>query len=210
MFHGSVRDNIVLGAPYVSDDLVVRAADLAGVSDFVKPHPQGFNMPVGETGRFLSSGQRQAIALARAFLFDPLIVFLDEPSGSMDMASERALIERLKGAFRPDQTVILTTHRTAMLTLVSRLVVLENGMLVADGPRDKVLKMLKEKAGGRDSTSGSQQVGRIVTPKGADPLHSVNVSGSGTAPAGQADNQDTPGAQRSSKSKSSKKAGAAE
>ncbi|MDA7948414.1 MAG: type I secretion system permease/ATPase [Hyphomicrobiaceae bacterium] len=207
MFHGSVRDNIVLGAPYVSDDLVLRAADLAGVSDFVKPHPQGFNMPVGETGRFLSSGQRQAIALARAFLFDPLIVFLDEPSGSMDMASERALIERLKGAFRPDQTVILTTHRTAVLSLVSRLVVLENGVLVADGPRDKVLKMLKEKATARDNSPATQQVGRIVTPKSGDALHPVNVS---NPVSGQADNQDKPGGQRGAKGKSSKKAGAAE
>ncbi len=209
MFHGSVRDNIVLGAPYVSDDLVVRAADLAGVSDFVRSHPQGFNMPVGETGRFLSSGQRQSIALARAFLFDPLIVFLDEPSGSMDMASERALIERLKTAFRPDQTVILTTHRTAILTLVDRLIVLENGSVVADGPRNKVLKMLKEKANARESDAGSPQVGRIVTPKG-DPLHSLNVSNTVTPPAGEADNEDTPDGRRDAKAKSTKKAGAAE
>ena len=146
LFHGSVRDNIVLGAPHVSDDLMIRAADLAGVSDFVKRHPQGFNMPVGEAGRFLSSGQRQSIALARAFLFDPLILFLDEPSGSMDMASERALIERLKTAFRKDQTVILTTHRTNILTLVSRLIIIENGRVAADGPRDVVLKALRKQA----------------------------------------------------------------
>lgn len=148
LFHGSVRDNIVLGAPYVSDDLVVRAADLAGVTDFVKLHPKGFNMPVGEAGRFLSSGQRQTIALARAFLFDPLIMFLDEPSGSMDMASERALVERLRPAFRPDQTLILTTHRTAMLALVNRLVVIDQGTIAADGPRDKVMQMLGRKAEG--------------------------------------------------------------
>lgn len=166
LFHGSVRDNIILGAPYVSDDLVIRAADLAGVSEFVKLHPQGFNMPVGEMGRFLSSGQRQSITLARAFLFDPLIVFLDEPSGSMDMASERALINRLNGAFRPDQTLILTTHRTSMLALVTRLVVLENGSVVADGPRDTVLKMLREKAGIREADGGkSHQVQNIVIPQ---------------------------------------------
>jgi len=166
LFHGSVRDNIVLGAPYVSDDLVIRAADLAGVSDFVKLHPQGFNMPVGEAGRFLSSGQRQSIALARAFLFDPLIIFLDEPSGSMDMASERALIERLNSAFSKDQTVILTTHRTAMLALVTRLVVLENGSVIADGPRDKVLKALRDKAGMRgQENSHVEQVKNIVIPK---------------------------------------------
>lgn len=176
LFHGSVRDNIVLGAPYVSDDLVVRAADLAGVTEFVKFHPQGFNMPVGETGRFLSSGQRQAIALARAFLFNPLILFLDEPSGSMDMASERALIERLRNSFRPEQTVVLTTHRTAMLALVSRLVVLENGRIIADGPRDKVLKMLREKAGIQQAEAGkTHQVQNIVIPQ-KRPVTAVQVA----------------------------------
>ena len=165
LFHGSVRDNIVLGAPYVSDDLVIRAADLAGVSDFVKLHPQGFNMPVGEAGRFLSSGQRQSIALARAFLFDPLIIFLDEPSGSMDMASERALMASLNSAFSKDQTVILTTHRTAMLALVTRLVVLENGVVIADGPRDKILKMLRDKSGAREQDSAqADQVKNIIIP----------------------------------------------
>lgn len=176
LFHGSVRDNIVLGAPYVSDDLVVRAADLAGVSEFVRLHPQGFNMPVGETGRFLSSGQRQAISLARAFLFNPLILFLDEPSGSMDMASERQLIDRLEKSFRPEQTVVLTTHRTAMLALVSRLVVLENGRVIADGPRDKVLKMLREKAGVQQADAGkTHQVQNIVIPQ-QRPVAAVQVA----------------------------------
>ncbi len=146
LFHGSVRDNIALGSPHISDDLVIRAADLAGVSQFVKLHPQGFNMPVGESGRLLSSGQRQTIALARAFLSDSLVVFLDEPSGSMDPASELALLERLRTAFRPDQTLIVTTHRTAMLALVSRLIVVENGRIAADGPRDIVLKALRTQA----------------------------------------------------------------
>ncbi|MFQ5626308.1 MAG: type I secretion system permease/ATPase, partial [Methyloligellaceae bacterium] len=162
LFHGTVRDNIVLGTPNISDDLVLRAADLAGVSEFVKLHPQGFNMPVGETGRFLSSGQRQTIALARAFLSDPLIVFLDEPSGSMDPASEQALLERLRTAFRPDQTLIVTTHRMAILALVSRLIVIENGRVVADGPRDIVLEALRTKADKQasDNTGSRQRAGK--------------------------------------------------
>lgn len=185
LFHGSVRDNIVLGAPYISDDLVIRAADLAGVSEFVRFHPQGFNMPVGESGRFLSSGQRQAIALARAFLFNPLILFLDEPSGSMDMASERALIDRLEKSFRPEQTVILTTHRTAMLALVSRLIVLENGSIIADGPRDKILKTLRDKAGTRDpGKSGAPPVRNFVAPE-QRPVAAVK------APAGSGHSNDT-------------------
>jgi ATP-binding cassette subfamily C protein LapB len=146
LFHGSVRDNIVLGAPQVSDELVVRAADLSGVTDFVRGHPQGFNMPVGEAGRFLSSGQKQAIALARAFLLEPKIIFLDEPSGAMDMASERLLVERLRATFKSDQTVIVTTHRASMLALVNRLIVIDRGKLVADGPRDEILAMLTRNA----------------------------------------------------------------
>jgi len=142
LFHGSVRDNIVLGAPQLSDELVVHAADLSGVTDFVRGHPQGFTMPVGEAGRFLSSGQKQAIALARAFLLVPKIIFLDEPSGAMDTASERLLVERLKAAFKSEQTVIVTTHRANMLALVNRLIVLDRGKILADGPRDDVLAML--------------------------------------------------------------------
>ena len=142
LFFGSLRDNIVLGVPHISDDLVLRAAELAGVTDFVKNNPKGFNLQVGEGGRFLSSGQRQSVVLARAFLLEPLVLFLDEPSGSIDMASERQLIQRLKSAFRPDQTVIVTTHRYNVLALVDRLLVIDNGRIVADGPRDEILAKL--------------------------------------------------------------------
>ncbi|MEC9368809.1 MAG: type I secretion system permease/ATPase [Pseudomonadota bacterium] len=146
LFSGSVRDNIVLGVPHVSDDLVVRAARLAGVTSFVSRHPNGFNMPVGEGGRFLSSGQRQSIALARALLLDPMIVFLDEVSSAMDMASERELLSRLQSTFRKDQTVIVATHRMAMLAIVDRLIVVDDGRVKADGPKDQVLKQLREVA----------------------------------------------------------------
>jgi ATP-binding cassette subfamily C protein LapB len=146
LFFGSLRDNIVLGVPHVSDDLVIRAAEFAGVADFAKNHSKGFNLQVGEGGRFLSSGQRQAVVLARAFLLEPLIMFLDEPSGAMDLASERLLIQRLKTAFRPDQTVIVTTHRYNVLALVDRLVVIDGGRIVADGPREEILAKLSRNA----------------------------------------------------------------
>ena len=142
LFFGSLRDNIVLGVPHISDDLVLRAAEFAGVADFARNHPKGFNLQVGEGGRFLSSGQRQSVVLARAFLLEPLIMFLDEPSGSMDMASERLLIQRLKTAFHPNQTVIVTTHRYNVLALVDRLVVIDSGRIVADGRREEILAKL--------------------------------------------------------------------
>jgi ATP-binding cassette subfamily C protein LapB len=151
LFYGSVRDNIALGVPHISDDLVLRAAEISGVIDFVKAHPKGLNMQVGEGGRFLSSGQRQAVILARACLLEPLVVFLDEPSGAMDMATERAFVQRLHHAFRPDQTLILTTHRYNVLSLVNRLVVIERGCVVADGPRDEILAKLNQGSGQRNA-----------------------------------------------------------
>ncbi len=164
LFHGSIRDNIVFGAPYVSDDVVVRAAELSGTADFVKLHPHGYNMPVGEGGRLLSSGQRHSVALARAFLFDPVIVFLDEPTGAMDMQSERALTLRLKTAFRPDQTVIITTHRSSMLTLVDRVVVIDQGHVMLDGPKDEIMKKL---TAGRKTTNAP--AGKGGKPAGKTP-----------------------------------------
>lgn len=168
LFHGSVRDNIVLGVPQVSDEIVVRAADLSGVTEFVRGHPQGFNMQVGEAGRFLSSGQKQAIALARAFLLSPKIIFLDEPSGAMDMASERLLLERLKATFTSNQTVIVTTHRVSMLALIDRLILIDKGKLLTDGPRDEILAMLARNASLKEPTeiqasqgAGEQRVKRL-------------------------------------------------
>ena len=100
-------------------------------------------MPVGERGSLLSGGQKQAVALARILLLNPQVVFLDEPSGSMDLASERLLIKHLREAFDQEQTIIVSTHRYSMLELVDRLLVIGNGKVVADGPKDKVLEALE-------------------------------------------------------------------
>jgi ATP-binding cassette subfamily C protein LapB len=124
----------------------LRASRLAGVDDFALRHPQGYDMQVGERGRALSGGQRQAVTLGRVLLFDPQIIFLDEPSGAMDLASEGELIARLKQALKPSQTLIIATHRYSMLDLVDRLVVLANGRVAADGPKHQVLEVLKENA----------------------------------------------------------------
>jgi ATP-binding cassette, subfamily C, bacterial LapB len=146
LFFGTLRDNILMGAPGASDEDFLRASRLAGVDDFALRHPQGYDMQIGERGRALSGGQRQAVTLARVFLLNPQIIFLDEPSGSMDLASERDLIRRLKQATAPEQTLIVATHRYSMLDLVDRLVVLANGRTGTDGPKPKVLELLKENA----------------------------------------------------------------
>ena len=149
LFSGSLRDNLVSGARYVEDELVLQAAELAGVHEFARLHPQGYEMPVGERGQLLSGGQRQAVALARALLLDPPILLLDEPTSALDNTGEERLKRRLK-PFIADKTLVLVTHRTSLLSLVDRLVVIDRGCIVADGPKADVMDALK---GGRISVA---------------------------------------------------------
>jgi len=127
----------------VDDMRVLRAARRGGVTQFTNRDPNGLERQVGEAGRLLSGGQRQAIALARALLTDPPILLLDEPTSNMDNRSESLVKEELSRLDK-QTTLLLITHRTNMLDVVDRLVVLDHGAVVADGPREDVLKMLKE------------------------------------------------------------------
>lgn len=149
LFFGSVRENIALAAPYADDAAILRAARIAGVDEFVSRHPQGFDLPVGERGMNLSGGQRQAISVARALLLDPPILLLDEPTSSMDNTTESRFKARL-GTVLGGRTLILITHRGSLLSLVDRLIVMDGGKVVADGPKEDVLEAL---AGGRIHTA---------------------------------------------------------
>jgi ATP-binding cassette subfamily C protein LapB len=140
---GSLRDNLTLGARHVSDARMLEAAELTGVSELARQHPQGFDRPVGERGQLLSGGQRQAVLLARALLLEPPILILDEPTSHMDNSSEEQLRQRLLN-WVPGKTLLLVTHRTSMLSLVDRLLVLDNGKIVADGPKDAVIDALRK------------------------------------------------------------------
>lgn len=140
---GSLRDNLTLGARYVSDARMLEVAELTGVSELARQHPQGFDRPVGERGMLLSGGQRQTVLLARAMLLEPPIVLLDEPTSHMDNSSEDQLRQRLQGWVQ-GKTLLLVTHRTSMLSLVDRLLVLDNGKVVADGPKDAVIDALRK------------------------------------------------------------------
>lgn len=142
LFRGSVRENIIMGHPDVDDEAILRAAQLSGVSEIVKKHSAGFDMPVGEQGRSLSGGQRQTVALARAVLHDPPILILDEPSSSMDARTERRLCNNLKSILE-GKTLLLVTHRASLLTLVDRVIVLDNGSIRADGPKDNILEAIQ-------------------------------------------------------------------
>jgi ATP-binding cassette subfamily C protein LapB len=141
LFFGSVRENIAMAAPYADDAAFLRAASIAGVDSFISRHPHGFDLQVGERGEALSGGQRQSIAIARALLRDPNIVILDEPTSAMDKSAEDWLIARLREILE-GSTLVLATQRLSLLTLVERVVVIDAGKVVADGPRDTVLETL--------------------------------------------------------------------
>lgn len=143
LFSGTIKENLLMACPEATDEQIVEAAKAAGVDDFVSRHPRGYDMNVGERGTNLSGGQRQTMAIARLLLTKPKIVFLDEPSGSMDLASERQLIKQLKVAFDRGTTLIVSTHRFSMLELADRLIVIEQGKIVADGPKDQVIQALQ-------------------------------------------------------------------
>lgn len=140
---GSLRDNLTLGARYVTDARMLEVAELTGVTDLARNHPLGFDRPVGERGQLLSGGQRQAVLLARALLLDPPIMLLDEPTSHMDNGSEDILRQKLFDLMQ-GRTLLLVTHRMSMLSLVDRLVVLDNGKVVADGPKELVVEALRK------------------------------------------------------------------
>ncbi|WP_043228258.1 type I secretion system permease/ATPase [Pseudomonas sp. CF161] len=140
---GTLRDNLVSGARYVDDEMVLQAAELAGVHEFARLHPQGYELQVGERGQNLSGGQRQNVALARALLLNPPILLLDEPTSAMDNTGEERLKQRLQAVIE-NKTVILVTHRASLLSLVDRLLVIDRGQILADGPKAAVMEALKK------------------------------------------------------------------
>jgi ATP-binding cassette subfamily C protein LapB len=144
LFHGSLRENIELGRVQTDDQALLAALHTSGLDEVVAQLPQGVGTQVGERGERLSGGQRQLAALARALLTRPRLLLLDEPSSMLDPASEQKLIARLRAL--PDTTIVLVTHRMAMLALVDRLIVMDKGRVVADGPRDQVLQALAHQA----------------------------------------------------------------
>ena len=139
LFSGSVRDNLMLGAAQATDNELIDAVVRSGADIFLSRDAAGFDLPVGERGSRLSGGQRSLLVLARALVSPSKLLFLDEPSGAMDTQTELYFIEHLKTALAPDQTLIVATHRHNMLSILDRLIVIDGGRILADGPRDQVL-----------------------------------------------------------------------
>jgi ATP-binding cassette subfamily C protein LapB len=156
LFHGSMRENIELGRVQANDEALLAAMRNACLDEVVSQLPEGVGTQVGERGDRLSGGQRQIVAIARALLMKPKLLLLDEPSSMIDPATEQKLISRLRTL--QDTTIIVVTHRMAMLALVDRLVVMDGGRMVADGPRDEVLRALSQRPA--QDGSAPQQVPR--------------------------------------------------
>jgi ATP-binding cassette, subfamily C, bacterial LapB len=141
LFQGSLRENIAFGLPHAEDAAIVQAAELAGMAEFVNRHPRGYDMPVGERGEALSGGQRQSVGVARAVLHQAPILLMDEPTSAMDYTTEAHVSARI-GAFAQDKTMVLVTHRTTLLPLATRVIVVDHGKIMADGPREQILQAL--------------------------------------------------------------------
>jgi ATP-binding cassette subfamily C protein LapB len=143
LFYGSLKDNIAMGAPRAHEKLIAQAALLGGLDSFINSHPSGLHLQVGERGERLSSGQRQGVAIARALVKGAPILMMDEPTASMDHTTEEMVKKRLALSLQ-GRTLLLVTHRTSLLALVNRVVVMDGGRVAMDGPRDEVLKALRQ------------------------------------------------------------------
>jgi ATP-binding cassette subfamily C protein LapB len=171
LFRGSLRDNILLSRSHASASTLAEVLRLTGLDRVAAAHPQGIEMPVGEGGRMLSGGQRQLVALARCLVTSPKVLLMDEPTSSMDAQSEMQFIAQLRPLVR-ERTLVVVTHRPALLELVERIVVVDGGKIVIDGPKQAVLQAL---AGGpkpgaalpaQGVTPGALNTGLYVGPVG--------------------------------------------
>lgn len=145
LFSGTLRDNLTLGLPTPSDSKLLKACQLTGLQNIILAHPQGLELPIAEGGRGLSGGQRQLVGLTRLLLAQPKIMLLDEPTAAMDGQLEASVMAHLFDEIAPSTTLVVVTHKPNLLRHVNRLIVIENGRMMMDGPRDNVLAMLQPK-----------------------------------------------------------------
>ncbi|MDR7103035.1 ATP-binding cassette domain-containing protein [Croceicoccus sp. BE223] len=140
LFSGTIKDNLALGGPRASEQQLIDALRKVGADTFLSRDAGGFDRAVGEGGRSLSGGQRNFLALARAFVSPCQLLFLDEPTGAMDMQTEKLFIDALSQSLTPSQTLVVSTHRPALFALCDRVIVVSDGQIVADGQKDEVIK----------------------------------------------------------------------
>nr|CRH08130.1 Putative peptide-transporting ATPase [Candidatus Magnetococcus massalia] len=143
LLYGSLRENITLGAPFADDATLRRAVEQGGLAPFTDRHPDGLDLVIGEQGQGLSGGQKQTVSISRALIHNPPILLMDEPTSAMDSGSEERFKQTMYQTMQ-GKTLLLVTHRASLLSLVDRVVLVEEGQVLADGPRDEVLALLKE------------------------------------------------------------------
>jgi ATP-binding cassette subfamily C protein LapB len=146
LFSGTLRDNLVMGLPSPTDEQVLQAAAQTGLDQLIKSHPAGLGLPIYEGGRGLSGGQRQLVGLTRMLIARPSILLLDEPTASLDGDLEVKVMQTLFQNVSPETVVVLATHKRSLLGLVNRIIVMNKGRIVLDGPRDEVLAKLSRPA----------------------------------------------------------------
>lgn len=139
LFMGTIKDNITIGEQYVSDDELLKVSKIAGLDEFLGKHEAGFDLMVGERGEGLSGGERQSVTLARALISNPNILMLDEPTNAMDRQTEKAFIGKIEKIIG-EKTLVVVTHKTSLLQLVDRVIIVENGQIAFDGPKEEVFK----------------------------------------------------------------------
>lgn len=148
LFTGSIKDNLTLGKTGASNAELVEALGKIGADQFISRGASGFERPVGDQGRMLSGGQRAFLSLSRAIVSDFRLLFLDEPTGAMDSRSETLFCERLADVLSPDQTLLISTHRSALFALCNRIIVIDQGRIVADGAKEDILRQVRNTSGG--------------------------------------------------------------
>jgi ATP-binding cassette subfamily C protein LapB len=146
LFSGTLRDNLLLGLPDPGDEAILEAARTSGLIDLISGQPKGLELEISEGGRGVSGGQKQLIALTRLLLAKPKVWLLDEPTGSMDSESEARVVTLLNAVLRRGDTALIATHKTALLPMLTRLLVVQGGRIVLDGPRDEVMAKLSGRA----------------------------------------------------------------
>jgi len=142
LFRGTVKENILYRSPTASDEELLAVAMFSGVDEFVKRHPSGYNMPIGERGQGVSGGQRQSIGIARALISKAPIMLMDEPTNALDQLSEKQLMKKFDQSFE-NKTLILVTQKLSLLSSTPRVIVMHEGVVFLDGKREDVLKSLK-------------------------------------------------------------------
>lgn len=155
LFMGTLRDNILLGRAHADPRLLASVLQMTGLDKVVANHPMGLDMQVGEAGCMLSGGQRQLVALARCLITKPSVLLMDEPTSAMDAQAEVDFVRRLAGIL-PKRTLVVVTHRPALLELVDHVIVVDSGRVVASGPKAQVMAAL----------SGRQPVSPVASPQG--------------------------------------------